>query len=107
MKVEDVIDYIALAVPEDIDPLSLLDGLNERLESLLLAQFAPGPVPIAILLDPVEWHYTSDPAEIERVQPEHDCDECKRGNERAREFLEGHPGRTVVYGNVHYKTVWR
>jgi hypothetical protein len=102
----EVTDYIALTVPEDVDPLTLLDGLNRRLEWMILQQYK-GKAPHALLIDPVDWIYASTIEEVEAHQPAHDCEECRRGNERAREFLAGHPGRQVILGNVHYHEIWR
>lgn len=105
MDAKKITDYVALGIPddfpEDIDPKVL-----ERQVYLLIIRQYERP-PMALLIDPIDWLITSDLAQVELHQPAHDCEECRKGNERAREFLAENPGRRIALGNVTYTEVWR
>lgn len=106
MRVEPILDYIALAVPEGIaleDP-RLLDLLNTQAERTILAQYRRPPRALAI--EPIDWLITSKPEDVERHQPAHDCATCRAGNDQARAFLAEHPDRFVALGNLRYTEVW-
>jgi hypothetical protein len=112
-RTERIQDVIALAVPDGWDPddpearprlVELLDRLAEQTAA---AQYTdPAWRPRALAFEPTEWLITQRPDEVERFQPAHDCEVCRAGNDRAREFLAEHPETWVALGNLTYTEVW-
>jgi hypothetical protein len=111
MKAERITDYFVTVIPEavdvnDVDAFAALrEEMQRQVEVMLLRQYERPPK--ALMLEPTEWLVTDSPDEVEAFQPEHDCAECRAGNQRACEFLIANPGRFVACGNLHYTEVWR
>ena len=109
---ERIQDVIALAVPDGWNPTIRRTGrgwwsLDRLAEQTAAAQYAdPAWRPTALAFEPTEWLITRDAAEVERFQPAHDCEVCRAGNDRAREFLAEHPETWVALGNLTYREVW-
>jgi hypothetical protein len=108
-------DVIAMAVPDGWDPADaddrarLVEVLDQFAEQTAAAQYtdlSPSRRPIALAFEPTEWLITQRPDEVERFQPAHDCEVCRAGNGRAREFLAEHPETWVALGNLTYTEVW-
>lgn len=106
MRIEPIEDYVVLLVPEHmaLDDERLLTMLNDQAQRTILAQYRRPPRALAI--EPIDWLITSDPAEVERHQPAHDCATCRAGNDQARAFLAEHPDRHLALGNLRYTEVW-
>ena len=105
MRVEPIEDYVVLAVPADtVVDEQMLAGLTAKAQAQILGQYRKPPR--ALLVEPIDWLITSDPAEVERHQPAHDCAACRAGNDRARAFLAEFPDRRVALGNLRYTEVW-
>lgn len=105
MSTETIVDYFALALPEGVEITDeILAKLTAQIELDILAQYDRPPK--AILLEPIDWLITSDPDEVTRHQPAHDCAACLAGNDRARAFLAEFPHRQVVLANLRYTEVW-
>lgn len=108
--VRQIQDYIVLALPSHIDAsdpdqrAALFDELTDRATQTVMAQYQRPPK--ALLLEPIDWLITSDPADVERHQPAHDCETCRAGNVDAQAFLLEHPGRLLALGNLTYTEVW-
>lgn len=105
-RVEDV---IVLGVPDDVGPghpqLPLL--LARQASEAVWAQWEHAPErPVNVELVVMDLLITADPAAVDRFQPAHDCDVCRSGNERAREFLAANTGRHVALANLVYVEVW-
>lgn len=103
---ETILDYIALAVPADFAPddAGLLAKLTATAERTILAQYRRPPR--ALVVEPIDWLITSNPADVEAHQPAHDCVTCRAGNDQARAFLAEHPDRYVALGNLRYIEIW-
>lgn len=105
-------DYFIALIPAgiDINDVATYAELKEQMmrqaDAYAMAQYGRRK-PKLLLFQPTEWLVTGDPDEVERFQPDHDCDECRAGNRAARDFLLANPGRFVACGNLHYTEVWK
>jgi len=106
MTTQPVVDYIVIAIPEDntLTADELRDDLNRQAEYQIMVQYERPPR--ALLVSPTEWLITSDPEELARFQPTHNCPACLAGHDRARAFLAEFPDRRLAVGNLHYTEVW-
>jgi hypothetical protein len=90
MKAERITDYFVTVIPEavdvnDVDAFAALrEEMQRQVEVMLLRQYERPPK--ALMLEPTEWLVTDSPDAVEAFQPEHDCAECRAGNQRACEF---------------------
>ena len=106
---ETVEDVIALAVPEDIDPLlepGFVVSLQPQVEKSVWAQFSSFDKPQAIRFETIDWLLTQDVTDVEAFQPAHDCVTCRAANDQMLAFLREHPTRWVAMGNIRYTEVW-
>jgi hypothetical protein len=94
-----------MAVPEGFEATEkAMQNLERQAWQSVFAQW--GPRERVVLAErSIEWLITDDPAEVENFQPAHDCEECRKGNVLAREYLAKHPGGTVAMANIHYVEV--
>jgi hypothetical protein len=106
-------DVIAMGVPDGWNPADpedrarLIELLDRFAEQTAAAQYSdPSRRPRALAFEPTVWLITRDVDEVERFQPAHDCEVCRAGNGRAREFLAEHPENWVALGNLTYTEVW-
>jgi hypothetical protein len=105
-RVEPILDYIVLAVPDHVahDDPSLPERLTDEAQRNILAQYRRPPR--ALIIEPIDWLITSNPSDVERHQPAHDCPTCRAGNDQAQAFLAEHPDRYLALGNLRYTEVW-
>lgn len=105
MRVEPIQDYVVLVVPPDakLDEQTI-DRLTAQAQVQIFAQYRTRPR--ALVIEPIDWLITSDPAEVERHQPDHDCAACRAGNDQARAYLTEHPDGRLALGNLRYTEVW-
>lgn len=107
-------DVIAVGVPPFITQavLSIPDVRAAVMEKLTMAAWEsvwaqwPDRKPLRLEDSHIDWLITGDPDEVDRFQPAHDCEECRRGNVKAREALRDRPGTMVALGNIRYVPVW-
>jgi hypothetical protein len=100
-------DYVILAVPDDVDTddPEVRQKLDDQAQIQIYGQYRKRR-PKALLLDDIDWLITSDPDDVERHQPAHDCANCKAGNRKAQEYLRANPGKRLALGNLHYVEIW-
>jgi hypothetical protein len=107
-------DVIAVGVPEFITAEHLEDRVirDAILDHLTKAAWTsvwdqwPDRKPLRLEDQHIDWLITSDPAEVDRFQPAHDCEQCRLGNITARQALADHPKRLIALGNIRYVPVW-
>jgi hypothetical protein len=99
-------DYVIIKVLRTDE---LNDATRKRLIDIsmerIMAQYHDNPPKVLMML-PSEWIVTSDPDEVEAFQPDHDCENCRAGNARARMHLINHPEDRLACGNLHYVEIW-
>ncbi len=106
-----ITDFIILGVPDDIEE-PLTEDQYDAMESLVLrnvwGQYRTKRVmpPQAVLLQKVDWKITKTVEDVEAFQPAHDCEDCRAGNVKAKEFLAANPGSRLALGNLYYVEVW-
>lgn len=106
MRLVPIDDVFCAAVPEGRESDPFLDDEFRALALRSVVSQYDGSPPALIDVN-VEWLFTSDPAEVDKFQPAHDCERCRTGNDQARAFLRDNPGRTIALGNIHYVEVWK
>lgn len=101
-------DVFAAQVPTrliDADVETVAIELNELVLVTTMAQYRDRPDLVSIDSLGIDWLITSDPDEVERFQPAHDCTECRSGNERAMALLREHPDAKIALANVSFVEV--
>jgi hypothetical protein len=94
-----------MAIPEGFEATEkAMQNLERQAWGSVFAQWGPHE---RVVLEErsIEWLITDDPAEVDRFQPVHDCEQCRSGNVQAREYLASNPGGTVAMANIHYVEV--
>lgn len=105
-------DVFCAAVPEDIDPAdeskraALLAQLDVMAKQWVWHQWAGSTPPKDVTFAASQWLITKHVWQVDEFQPAHDCEECRAGNEKAKEFLRSNPGRWVAMANLTYTELW-
>lgn len=107
MRTREAIDFIIILLPEDVDPHapSTKASLDMQAMEQVVAQYPFRRSPKRLDVR-VNWVMTDDPEEVMKVQPAHDCNECRAGNDLAFRWLLEHPGRYLALGNLFYTEFW-
>jgi hypothetical protein len=110
METRVIEDYFVAIVPvginvNDVESYSrLIKTMKGEAYRAIMEQYKQPPR--ALIVAPIEWLVTNSPKEVERFQPIHDCNECRAGNLRARQYLTANPDRFLACANLRYTEVW-
>lgn len=107
--VEEYTDVVALAMPEDIDPLrdQYLEWLNAIASQSVWRQWEnDSRRPDAIHVDHIDWLVTTNVEDVEEFQPAHDCPTCRAANDQIIAYLKDNPGKYIAMGNMTYREEW-
>jgi hypothetical protein len=107
MMSEPVQDVFAMAVPDGVDPADpdLPAKLTHLAQRVAYTQYEGRPLR-ALVFEEMDWLITSDPADVEKFQPAHDCAACLAGNDQSLTFLQANPGRSIAMCNMAYREIW-
>ena len=112
MTTKEIQDYFIAVWPEGVpvdDPVTLNNLMAlavQKVYDQYTGDAPPVTKPLDVRITAIAWLFTSDPEEVERSQPAHDCEECKAGNRRAQEYLRANPGRTLALADMTYVEEW-
>ena len=107
MRYVEITDVLALSPPPGLDAASaeFAATVEDIARRSVRAQWAPGHAP-GLSFQMIEQHVTTDPGQVDVIQPAGHCRNCQVGNAMTKDYLVRNPDRPVVLVSIRYVEEW-